>query len=139
MAKDSLWTTVPNFSKYAITKEGVIKNKRTGRILTTHIGKTGWKSVWLYKDTEPGKYLKVSRSIDDLLKATFPMPKPSELPIYSVIRDRLSDQVYVQHKDYAWWPIEYHCVDCVEFDVLEGDLADERLWLYELIAKPEGS
>ena len=66
------WRTIPGFRKYQITRDGDIRNRRTGRILAeSENPNTGAYSYTLWRDGGG----KTSRNYLSLIRAAYPEDK----------------------------------------------------------------
>lgn len=50
MTKTEIWKPIPNFEGYAISSQGQVMNRRTGRILKQYIDQSGYAKVYLYQE-----------------------------------------------------------------------------------------
>lgn len=72
--EDEIWKTIEEFPNYAISNKGEVINKKTKRILKSHIDKDGYYKVIL-SYTKPQKHKFIHR----LLANAF-VPNPDNLP-----------------------------------------------------------
>jgi hypothetical protein len=72
------FAVVHGFPRYEVNKNGVLRNRQTGKILSTHLNKKGYVVCDLY--TEP--HVKTSRTIHRVLMTTFcPVPDMENLQV----------------------------------------------------------
>ena len=58
-----MWKTVKGFSKYEVNEDGVIRNKKTGHILSVNPNNSGYPLVNLFLDGKGRKTVQVSKIV----------------------------------------------------------------------------
>lgn len=70
------FTTIPDHTLYEISRSGIVKNKKTGRIMKTHIDSVGYCALGIYKDSiQKITLVRIHR----LMGVTF-IPNPNDKP-----------------------------------------------------------
>lgn len=60
---NEIWKTIPNFSKYEVSNQGNVRNKKSHRPLKPHTHKTGYNAVSLSDDNKKMKTQYVHRLV----------------------------------------------------------------------------
>lgn len=77
--KAGMWKTIEKYEKYEVSRDGYIKNKRTGQILKSRPDKDGYSLVNLYTTGRKGHTQKVHRLVAQAFLPPDPNPERTQI------------------------------------------------------------